>query len=103
MSAQIPAEPTRLYKGAQRTEKEIAELERLRKISFPHLYPEQSTTTREVSASEERRIALVTKKKEATEPKSALIRLYAELLAAHPREAERLGKVIADLERWQNT
>jgi hypothetical protein len=59
-----------------------------------------------VSDSEEakrRRIELVTLKKEATEPKSALIRLHGIMHSVNPREADRLGKVIADLERWQNT
>lgn len=59
----------------------------------PNESPEQKT----------RRTELIDKKKQATEPKSALIALYSRMLNTHPREAQRLGRVIADIERWQNT
>jgi hypothetical protein len=50
-----------------------------------------------------RRRATAEYKKAATEYKSGLIRLESRLQEVNPREAARLGRIIARLESWQNT
>lgn len=60
-----------------------------------------STLTSDVRAK--RREQLRAFKKMATEPKSALIRLHSELSNLNQREADRLGRIIARLEGWQNS